>query len=326
MPAVPADVRPRELVRLGGHTMGTTWSVRVAVPVGHDLHALHAALQVPLDRVIAQMSTWVSDSDLCRFNRAAPGTWHPLPDEFAKVMRCALRIAQATDGVFDPTCGALVQAWGFGAGGGTPGVPSQARLAAARARPGWRQLAWQTDEQDILLQPGDVQLDLSAIAKGYAVDLVLDTLQARGLPDALVEVGGELAGRGRKPDGTPWRVLVETGSDEDALLPPRVLALDHAAVATSGDRWHRFDQAGRRYAHTLDPRRGHPVEHTAAAVTVLGKSAMEADAWATALTVMGPEAGLAFARAHGLAARFVVRGRQGVEEHLSPGFEAALAP
>ncbi|RZZ82265.1 FAD:protein FMN transferase [Pseudoxanthomonas winnipegensis] len=315
---------PLELARLGGQTMGTTWSARVVVAAGADLHRLHDALQAQLDRVVAQMSTWETGSDLSRFNRAAAGTWHTLPADFATVMEAALRIARASDGAFDPACGALVQAWGFGAGAGLPGRPADRALQQVRQRPGWRDLEWRAQGAQ-LLQPGGAQLDLSAIAKGYAVDLLLDTLHARGLRDALVEVGGELAGRGRKPDGTPWRVLVETGADEDGGLPPRVLALKACAVATSGDRWHRFEQDGTRYSHTLDPRRGRPVEQAAAAVSVLAATAMEADAWATALTVMGWEAGLAFARAHGLAARFVVRGAQGASEHTTPQFEAALA-
>ena len=321
---VPAVASPLELARLGGQTMGTTWSARVVVPAGTGLHRLHDALQAQLDRVVAQMSTWEADSDLSRFNRAAAGTWHTLPTEFATVMEAALRIARDSDGAFDPACGALVQAWGFGAGADLRGRPADHVLQQVRQRPGWRDLEWRAQGAQ-LLQPGGAQLDLSAIAKGYAVDLLLDTLHARGLRDALVEVGGELAGRGRKPDGTPWRVLVETGADEDGGLPPRVLALKTCAVATSGDRWHRFEQDGMRYSHTLDPRHGHPVEQTTAAVSVLAATAMEADAWATALTVMGLGAGLAFARAHGLAARVVVRGAQGAGEHMTPQFEAALA-
>lgn len=315
---------PLQLARLGGRTMGTTWSASVVVPARADLHRLHDALQAVLDRVVAQMSTWEAGSDLSRFNRAAAGTWQFLPAEFATVIEAALRIARDSDGAFDPTCGALVQAWGFGAGADRPGRPGDRTLQQLRERPDWRALQWEAQHAR-LLQPGGAQLDLSAIAKGHAVDLLLDTLHARGLRDALVEVGGELAGRGRKPDGTPWRVLVETGADEDGTLPPRVLALKSCAVATSGDRWHRFEQDGARYSHTLDPRRGCPVEQTTAAVSVLADTAMDADAWATALTVMGLEKGLKFARAQALAARFVVRDAHGASEHMTPQFEAALA-
>ncbi|SEL76795.1 thiamine biosynthesis lipoprotein [Pseudoxanthomonas sp. GM95] len=312
------------LATLGGRTMGTTWSTKLAVPSGVDLHPLHDLLQATLDRVVAQMSTWEAGSDLCRFNHAAPGSWQVLPHDFGQVMACALKIAAASGGAFDPTVGALVQAWGFGAGGGTPSIPAPAALAQAQARPRWAQLVLREDPFE-LLQPGDVQLDLSAIAKGYAVDLLLQALQARGIADALVEVGGELAGRGCKPDGTPWRVLVETGADEHGDLPPRVLALDGLAVATSGDRWHRFEHDGVRYAHTFDPRTGQPVTQAAAAVTVVATTAMDADACATALTVMGVDAGLAFATTHGLAARFVTQSDAGAQERMSARFVDLLA-
>jgi thiamine biosynthesis lipoprotein len=313
----------RTLATLGGQTMGTTWSARLAIPSHLDLHRLHALLQGELDRVVAQMSTWEASSALCHYNRAAAGSWQVLPEDFARVMAAALRIARDSEGAFDPTVGALVHAWGFGAGGGTPALPPEQTLQQARARPRWSQLALR-GQPLALLQPGAVQLDLSAIAKGYAVDLLLHALGRRGIDDALVEVGGELAGRGRKPDGTPWRVLVETGADEQAPLPARVLALDGLAVATSGDRWHRFEHDGVRYGHTLDPRSGRPVPQ-AAAVTVVMHSAMEADAWATALTVMGAEAGLRFAQAQQMAARLVVASASGIQEHMSERFAALLA-
>ena len=171
-------------------------------------------------------------------------------------------------------------------------------------------------------------LDLSAIAKGYGVDVVTDLLRRRGIEAALVEVGGELYGYGRKADGTPWRVLVESSPDEEADsegLEPRVLALDGLAVATSGDRWHAYAQGGRRYSHTIDPRSGEPVTDAAAAVTVVATDAMHADAWATALTVMGASVGYAFATEHELAARFLQRTPDGLQETMTPAFERHLA-
>ena len=170
-------------------------------------------------------------------------------------------------------------------------------------------------------------LDLSAIAKGYGVDVVAGLLRGRGIDAGLIEVGGELYGYGRKADGQPWRVLVESSPDEEADsegLEPRVLALEGMAVATSGDRWHAYAQDGHRDSHTIDPRSGEPVTDAAAAVTVIAADAMRADAWATALTVLGPQQGLALANAHGLAARFVSRHRDGPHEHLSTAFAALL--
>ena len=290
---------------LYGETMGTRWRVCVVAGRQVDLHALHAVIQAPLDRIVAQMSTWEAGSDISRYNRAGAGTWQALPQPFFEVLQCALAIAAASEGAYDPTIGPLVDLWGFGAHANGHRVPDSAQVTAARKRTGWQRVTLDEDRHAVL-QPGGVALDLSAIAKGHGVDAVTTALQNHGITSALVDVGGELRGYGRKPDGTPWRVLVETSPDaEPGEATACVLSLDGIAVATSGVHWHRFESAGREYAHTLDPRTGAPVEHAAAAVTVIAADAIHADAWATALTVMGVDAGLTFAEARGLAARFV---------------------
>ncbi len=309
---------------LYGHTMGTSWSVKLVAPTRLDTHALHAGIQAQLDDVVAQMSTWEPDSDISRFNQAAAGTWHTLPEHFWNVLNGSLEIARASDGAYDPTVGPLVAAWGFGASTGARGVPDDAVLSAIQARVGWRRVA--IEDGRCLLQPGGLQLDLSAIAKGYGVDCVARFLRAYEIASALIEVGGELYGYGRKPDNEPWRVLVESSPGEEADdSVPRVIGLGDLAVATSGDRWHWFEQEGRRYSHTLDPRSGLPVEHAPAAVTVIAANAMHADAWATALTVMGVDAGFSFAEQHDIAARFVVRGDAALQERMTSRFEDRLS-
>lgn len=304
--------------------MGTSWSVRLAAARDADLRALHAGIEAQLARVVRQMSTWEPDSDISRYNRAGDGEWLSVPPQFAHVLACALEIADASDGAFDPAVGALVGLWGFGAHACNT-VPDAAALAAAHARSGWRRIAFDAGNQRVL-QPGGLQLDLSAIAKGYAADQVASHLRNAGIAGALVEVGGELVGRGRKPDGTPWRVLVEAGPEEgDHRLDARVLILDGVAVATSGDRWHHYTRDGRRYTHTIDPRSGEPVEHAPAAVSVVAGDAMHADAWATALGVLGADAGHALALRLGLAARFLWRDRHGMHERMTDAFRAHLA-
>ena len=290
---------------LGGETMGTTWCVKLIAPKG-SLRPLHEAIQSSLDRVDAQMSTWRDDSDLSRFNRAPANSWVSVPEALFAVLRCAWEVAERSGGAFDPTIGSLVDAWGFGPAGRGSALPDAQAVEALRAQAGWRRSALRESERGVR-QPGGLRLDLSAIAKGYAVDLVARDLRLRGIGSALVEVGGELYGYGRKPDGDPWRVLIETDPERDDA-EPQVLRLDGNAAATSGDRWHRYREGDAEYAHTVDPRTGRPVTHAPVAVTVVHESAMQADAWATALTVMGAEAGLAFAREHALAARFVVAG------------------
>ncbi|HEY5804025.1 MAG TPA: FAD:protein FMN transferase [Lysobacter sp.] len=307
---------------LGGATMGTTWSVKLVAQRHADLHVLHSRIQARLDGVVAQMSNWIVHSDLSCFNAAAAGTWHALPDDFWTVLSCALDIARASDGAYDPTIGAIADAWGFGPSGHhhTPREVSADVLAAV----GWQRIVMDAASRRVL-QPGGTQLDLCAIAKGFAVDAVAEQLQADGIDSALVEVGGELSGRGRKPDGSPWRVIVEAcAGDEEVANEARVLALDGLAVATSGDRWHSAERDGQRYSHTIDPRSGLPARDVPAAVTVAAGSAMLADGWATALTVLGVEAGHALACEHGLAARFVVTADGEFHERMTPAFAELL--
>jgi thiamine biosynthesis lipoprotein len=312
---------------LHGQTMGTTWSVQYTSAMRIDAHALHDAVQARLDQVVAQMSTWDVDTDIMRFNRSAAGQWFVLQDDVLQVVATALDIAASSEGAFDPTVSPLVAAWGFGAHAARRGRPTDVDLVEARSRVGWQHLRFDPELRR-LRQPGGVMLDLSAIAKGYGVDVVAALLRGRGIDAALIEVGGELFGYGRKADGQPWRVLVESSPDEEADsegLAPRVLALDSMAVATSGDRWHAYAQDGRRYSHTIDPRSGEPVTDAAAAVTVVAAYTMHADAWATALTVMGAAEGHAFATRHGLAARFLQRTGDGLRETMTPAFEHRLA-
>jgi hypothetical protein len=169
------------------------------------------------------------------------------------------------------------------------GQPDARSLAAAHARTGWQPAGIRPVQGD-LLQPGGTTLDLSGIAKGFAVDHGVEALRALGLTDLLFEIGGELRGIGRRPDGQPWRVRV----DGESPAAQRI-ALADMAIATSGDRWHRREHEGRRWSHTIDPRNGEPVAHALASVTVLHAQCMQADALATVLTVLGPDDGLAFA-------------------------------
>jgi len=296
--------------------MGTRWSARVVgAPPG-----LADGIQSVLDGVVAQMSHWQPASNLSRFNRAAPGAWQQLPPEFSRVLAAGLKIAKASNGAFDPVMGALADLWGFGPPGPRTGVPDTAEVAQALAQSGRASI-----EHDAPLlrarRTAPVALDFSGIAKGYAVDAVAQYLQTRGLQDYLIEVGGELLGAGIKPDGQPWWVDLETVPG--VALPPIRVALHGLAIATSGDYRRHFTADGRRYAHTLDPRTGVPLDNGVASVTVLHPECMLADAWATALTVLGPEA-LAVATREQLAMHMVVREGTGFREILSPALVEML--
>jgi len=291
--AVAACDAHAEIVTLAGSTMGTGWQVRVAARPGQDRVALKTAIQSRLGGLVAEMSHWEADSLLSRFNRLPAASWMALPPDFATVIATGLKIAEASNGAFDPTLGALVDAWGLGpVPAATP--PHEAAIAAAMAVSGWQKLEYDPGARR-LRQPGGLKLDLSGIAKGYAVDAVADLLQAEGYRHCLVEIGGELVGRGIRPDGEPWWVDLETPV---AGLAPFRIALHECAVATSGT-YVRGD-------HNLDPATGHPAAHHVISASVLHASAMHADAWASALTVLGPTTGMALVERENLAARIIV--------------------
>ena len=307
--AVPGDALVHEL---RGETMGTAWSVKLVAPPRHPLHPVRERIQRALDLVVAQMSTWIAESDISRFNRAAAGTWCELPAEFREVLKYSLAVSEETGGAFDPAAGAMVDLWGFGPAGARNGLPGADEIIAARRKPKFKLASGRR-----ALQPGGVKLDLSGVAKGFAVDLVSEQLGRLGLNDHLIEIGGELRGSGVKPDGSPWWVALEGPAET-------VVALHGLSVATSGDSRRYFEVGGRRFSHTIDPRSGYPVPPSVESVTVLHRRCMCADALATALTVLGVSAGLGHAEQHGLAARFIIRGPDSPQEHATSAFAAML--
>ena len=318
MPPPGAAVR-----ELHGLSMGTSWSVHLVdspLPGRAGSADVQQGLQQQLDLVVRQMSHWQPDSDLGRFNRAAPGSWQQLPAAFGEVLGFALQVSQLSGGAYDPCAGALVNAWGFGPENryDQPGFRAPAAATV-------RQLLAQGSriEFDVAMrrvrQPGAVQLDLSSVAKGYAVDRLARYLDSQGIAHYLVEVGGELRGAGCKPDGQPWWVMLEQVDGADAACHPAemMLALHGLSVATSGDYRRFFHDGTVRYAHTIDPRNGMPLTNDLASVTVVHAQCMAADAWSTALTVLGIDAGMALAEQQGLAVRFVRRDGQAYQEYLS---------
>ncbi|HEX2840880.1 FAD:protein FMN transferase [Hyphomicrobium sp.] len=326
LPPSFAALRVLRIETLGGETMGTTWSAKIAVPAGTDLSPLRQGIEAVLARIIDEMSPWEPASHITRFNTAAAGTWHRLPDGFFKVLSAALDWAERSGGAYDPTLGASVKLWGFGPGAQRSGIPDTASLEQARAQGGWQRVLLDGQTASAY-QPGGLHLDLSSIAKGFAVDEVIRHLQRQGIANMLVEIGGELRGEGLKPDGTPWWIELERprgAQNTGYVLPDTVLALSGLSVATSGDERRYFDVAGRRYSHTLDPRTGAPIVHDLVSVTIVAADCMTADALATVLTVLGPEAAPVFAAENGIAARFVRFDAGHISEDLSPALAAML--
>ncbi|NYF32057.1 FAD:protein FMN transferase [Sphingopyxis sp. JAI108] len=293
--------------RFAGESMGTSWSLQAVAPPASTLHGVEAALAL----VVEQMSQWEAESDLSRFNRARAGVWREVPDELTHVVKAALRIARASGGAFDAGLGRLTEAWGFGSAGAVDSAPPPTSASAARTI--------DFDRATRRIRRGEgAALDLSGIAKGYAVDLAADWLFDIGVRHFLLELGGELRGEGIRPDGQPWWVDVEM--PPTASLAPWRIALHDLSVATSGNYRRGFSAGGQHYSHSFDPATGRPIVNGVASVTVLHRSCMIADGWATALTVLGPEAAIALADKQELAACVVA----GDREYVSRAWRAML--
>jgi thiamine biosynthesis lipoprotein len=317
--ALPHDARWFEAA---GLSMGTTWRVKAMVRVGQVDGDLTRGIQEQLDQVVAQMSPWEPHSDLMRFNRAAAGTWNAVPAEFYQVLEHALFVAEQTQGAYDPTIGHLANAWGFGPRARSEPSPSETEISDALRHTGWQKLKLDRANKRVY-QAGEIHIDLCSTAKGYGVDHVARYLEHQGIASYLVEVGGELRGLGIKTDAQPWWVELENPPGKSDGINS-IVALHCLSVATSGDYRRGFESAGIRYSHTIDPRNGYPVKHGLASVSVLHPECMIADALATAMMVLGLDAGMAYAKKLQSAVRFIVREEHGYREHWSPMLEAML--
>ncbi|MBC7133832.1 MAG: FAD:protein FMN transferase [Roseovarius sp.] len=291
----------RARVALNGTTMGTRWSALFFTDPGFDPSPIRAALQAAVDEVDGQMSVWKPDSDLMRLNVAPVGEWIAVPAQLAAVLRLGLEIGRASGGAFDIGMGDAVTAWGFGPEAAAP-AGIRAAMSAAR-HPAHEVLEM---NGTLVRKAAPVTLDLNGIAKGHGVDRLAGTLHDHGIGNALVGIDGEMRAMGLRPDGEAWTIAVEA-PEPTRRAPHSILALQDAAVATSGDYRHWVEVQGRRLSHTMDPRRGAPLIASPASVTVVARTCAEADAWATALMVLGPERGVALARRNRLDALFLLR-------------------
>ncbi|MBK1617121.1 hypothetical protein CKO42_01375 [Lamprobacter modestohalophilus] len=295
----------QRVLALRGATMGTTYSLQIVEPpAGLDRDALAQQVSTQLSDINGLMSTYQPTSELSRFNASSVTDWFLVSPELVAVVGAAQAVSEASAGAFDITVGPLVNLWGFGPTLTADVLPSAAELQAARARVGWQQLDVQLQPPALRKARPDLYVDLSAIAKGYAVDRVAALIESVGVDNYLVEIGGELRGRGINGRGEPWQIAIERPETSKRAMF-RVVALRDIGMATSGDYRNFFEVDGARYSHTIDPATGRPVGHRLASVTVLADQAMEADAWATALLVLGPERGFELAERLGLAAFFI---------------------
>lgn len=322
--ALAACDRGSSGISLTGPTMGTTWNLRIVpgdVATGED--EIRTLVESTLDEVDRAMSTYRPDSAISRFNASASTEWFEVPASLAAVVAESLRVGTMTGGALDITLSPVVALWGFGTGTPRAAPPADEDIAAALARCGARQLEVRLDPPALRKTLAGLTLDVDAIAPGFATDLVATRLEARGLQNYMIEIGGEVRAHGRNAQGRPWRIGIER-PEERGRFVARVLQIEAMAVSTSGDYRDYFESAGRRYSHTIDPSTGRPVTHGLASVTVLRPTAAEADGIATALTVLGPEAGFALAESRGWAALFIERDGDGFRQRETTAFAGAV--
>lgn len=305
---------------VSGIAQGTTytlqwWSER---PVGSDVVAAAAAAE--LERIDALLSNYRSDSALERFNAARSVEPQALSAELVTLLRLAMEVHAASDRCFDPTVRPLVRLWGFD--GDEPHVPDLAAIEAALADVGLEKLEI-VDAQTVRKRDPGLEVDMASIGQGYTVERLAKVVEGLGIDNYLVEIGGELQARGRKPGGEHWRIGIENPTAEGGVAEPLVVPGDRpVAVITSGTYRHHFEDQGRSYGHILDPRSGRPVEHDLVETTVVGPDPARAAAWATGLLCLGPVEGARVADREGLAATLAVRSGDGVIRTYSARFAA----
>ncbi len=325
---VGAVAEGTEPVHVSGTTMGPiVWNVKVdALPDGLDEDGLQARVQSRLDRVNGLMSTWDPESEISRFNASRETDWFDVSRETMAVVFRASEVSEASGGAFDVTVGPIVNLWSFGEEDVVTRelLPTDETIAAASEHVGWEKIVIRTDPPALKKLDVDLRLNLSAIAKGFAVDEVARELDDLGIEGYLFEVGGELRTKGAKADGKPWKVGIERPV-AGLRSVQTALVIGDRALATSGDYRNFFEVEGVRYSHTIDPTTGRPVTHDLASVSVVAETCMDADALATALLVLGPDRGYDLAVEQNLAALLIVRNGDDLVERATPAFETLLA-
>lgn len=316
---------------IAGPTMGTTYRIQFEDAGQGAATALRTAIETILADVDRRLSTYRNDSEISRFNRAPAAEWFAVSPATAAVVARSLELSHQTDGALDITVGPLVCLWHFGPqslataqslSDVTPPKPETIR--AAQALVGFDKLEVRKDPPALRKQVAGLEIDLSAVGEGYAIDHIAHELKRRGHQNFLIELGGEIFASGRHADGRPWRVAVERPSDQPAIQA--AVALESAALATSGDYRRYFEHNGRRYSHIIDPATGEPIKHNLASVTVVADDSFTADSWDTALLVLGPERGFQRAVEQNIAAQFIIRDGKSFTTRETPAWKKRFSP
>lgn len=314
----------KDHLSIAGHTMGTTYSVKISERVSEaDTLALESEINALLITVNKVFSTYLPNSEISIFNKSTSTEWQKQSADFIDLLSEAINISYKTKGAYDVTVGPLVNLWGFGPSFTGDNIPLQNEIDLALQKTGSEKLSIDVERNLLKKSQANLYVDFSSIAKGYGVDKVSDLLSSKGYKNHLVEIGGEMRVKGLNSSNLPWKIAVEK-PDVSKRVIQKVLNLTDVALATSGDYRNYFDYEGQRYSHTINPITGWPVKHNLVSVTVLAATSMKADAWATALMVLGAEKGYDSAIKNELSVLFIVINNNTLEEIVTPDFKAYI--
>ena len=316
---------PEPVISISGMTMGTTYSIKLISDENNiDKNKIHTDIDFILADVNQSMSTYIADSELSLVNQTSVSDWQHISDDLFDVIEHANDVSLITNGAFDVTVGPLVNLWGFGPDPFTQEIPNESILEATKQHTGYKKILFNKSSLSIAKSDPDIYIDLSGIAKGFAVDKIALYLDKNNIQNYLVEIGGELVGKGLNADNLPWQIGIEQANSFERSVQ-NIVKLDNMAMATSGDYRNYFEKDGVRYSHTIDPVTGKPIIHNLASVTVLHNSAMHADAMATAFMVMGTEKTHLLAKKLEIAVYTLSKTDDGFEEKYNQHFKSYLS-
>ncbi|MBU2513060.1 FAD:protein FMN transferase [bacterium] len=314
-------VEPVEIV---GSALGTVFSIKlVSIPADVNVSSLQFKIEELLTQIDSFMSVFYPTSEISRFNDTKSTDWFNLSPEVSRVIAESLQISEETGGAFDFTIGNQIELWGFGRSAATGKIPDESKIQTALQTSGYQKFLISKDRSSIRKNDPGLSINLSASAKGYAVDRVAQLLEENKIFSYLVEIGGEIKTKGKKNGAKPWLVAIER-PDVNKRSIQKILKLGNDSMATSGDYRNFFEIENQRFSHTIDPKTGWPVNNEIASVSVIHPSCLKADALATALIVMGFERGFQFAQKHNYRVFWILREQGELVEKYSPEFKPFL--
>lgn len=318
-----------------GKTMGTTYHIKYIDDGQIENLAKPEEVQQQLESVLKmvnnEMSTYQKNSQISEFNHFRQvDTPFPVSRDFALVVEEAIRLNKVTEGALDITVGPLVNLWGFGPDKRLNKEPTVEQINEKAKSVGIEKVSVSFENNDkndkgiLVKKEAGLYLDLSSIAKGFGVDKLAEYLDQLGLQNYLVEIGGELRGKGNNLQSQPWRIAIEkpefTQGTSQITVP-----LHNLGMATSGNYRNYFeDEQGNRLSHIIDPKTLRPISHNLASITVFSPSTMTADGLSTGLFVLGPEKALEIAERENLAVFLIIKKGQGYETKMSTAFEKLI--